>query len=314
MTDAGTHRVFLTGATGFIGRQVLDRLVQRGGARITCLTRGSGPLPAKFGPDDGVQWVTGAVGEPSTYAEALRGADVLIHMAAATGAASATQLRAVNVTATQALLSAARDAGVRKFVFVSSIAVAGGSLDHYPYAESKLAAEEAVLDSGLACVMVRPTIVLGEGAPNWRMLRMLACLPLVPLFGGGTAKVQPVDVIDVARGLEWLAYNRQESGSIVELGGPEVLSFAAFLARIRAACGRRGFPHVSVPIAPVRMMLRLATRLLGARSPVGPGQLAPFVNDGVARPTEVFELLRPDMVPLDTLLQRVCRAEQDRAR
>jgi nucleoside-diphosphate-sugar epimerase len=312
MPDAGARTIFLTGATGFIGGHLLDRLIRCGTNRITCLTRSSDVASKRTIRDRNVEWITGELSRPATYADALSRADVVIHLAAATGAASAEKLRDVNYAGTQALLAARKNADAGKIVYVSSIAVTGSDVAHYPYAQTKLAAEKAVQDSGLDCAIVRPTIVLGEGAPNWRMLQTLACLPVVPLFGGGRAQVQPVDVIDVARGLEWLANNQLESGSIVEIGGPEVLSFADFLARIREACGRSGFPHLSIPIAPVRLVLKMLTRLLGARSPVGPGQLAPFVNDGVATPNTVFELLRPDMLSLDTLLQRVLLAERSR--
>jgi len=236
----------------------------------------------------------------------------VFHLAAATGAASTQQLHEVNYAGTQALLAACKDAAAGKFVFMSSIAVTGNDIAHYPYAQSKLAAEKAVQDSGLDCVIVRPTIVLGEGAPNWRMLRKLSCLPVVPLFGGGNAQVQHVDVIDVARGLEWLIENRLESGSVVEVGGPEVLPFSAFLARIRAACGRGGFPSLSIPIAPVRITLKMLKGILGERSPFGPGQLAPFINDGVAEPNPVFDVLRPGMRPLDELLQRIAHADRSK--
>jgi len=310
MPDAGARTIFLTGATGFIGGHLLDRLVRNGKHRITCLTRSADVASARTSRNGNVEWITGDLGRPSTYADSLSRADVVIHLAAATGAASAETLRDVNYAGTQALLAARRNVAAGKILYVSSIAVTGNDVSEY--AQTKVAAEKAVQDSGLECVIVRPTIVLGEGAPNWGMLRTLACLPVVPLFGGGRAQVQPVDVIDVARGLEWLVDNRLPSGSIVEIGGPEVLSFSAFLARIRAACGRHGFPHLSIPVAPMRMVLKMLTRLLGTRSPVVPGQLAPFVNDGVARPNIVFERLRPDMLPLDKVFQRVLRAERSR--
>jgi nucleoside-diphosphate-sugar epimerase len=306
------RRIFITGATGFIGRHLLDRLVQCGTHRITCLTRRSDVARNSTRRYENVEWITGDLGRPVTYSDFLSRADVVFHLAAATGAASAEKLRNVNEAGTEALIAAQRNGGAAKIVYVSSIAVTGRDLSDYPYAETKLAAEHAVLASGLECVIIRPTIVLGDGAPTWPALRTLACLPVVPLFGGGRAQVQPVDVIDVARGLEWLAHNSLESGSIVEIGGPEVLPFSAFLARIRDACGRRSFPHLSIPIAPVRTALRALTRVLGARSPVGPGQLAPFLNNGVARTNSVFERLRPDMLPLDELIHRVLIADRSR--
>ena len=310
MPNAQPQTVLLTGATGFIGRHVLRRLARSGRNRILCLSRGPNAASDEGGRQDNVEWIVGEIGDAESYARPLGRADVVIHLAAATGAASTMRLRDVNQRGTHTLVDACKKAAVAKVVYVSSIAVTGKDLGHYPYAQTKLAAENAVRDSGLDFVIVRPTIVLGEGAPNWRTLRKLSCLPLVPLFGGGSARVQPVDVIDVARALEWLVDSRSASGSVVELGGPEVLSFADFLARIRAACGRTGFPALPVPIAPVRLALRMLALALGERSPLGPGQLAPFTNDGIAEPNPVFEMLRPDMLPLDDVLRRIAHADR----
>lgn len=310
MPDAEPRTIFLTGASGFIGSHILARLARAGANRILCLTRSPNVARERAGRDENVEWIAGELQQTATYRESLGQSDVVIHLAAATGAASARQFREVNYAGTQALLAACKDAAVGKFVFVSSIAVTGTDVAHYPYAQSKQAAERAVQDAGLECVIVRPTIVLGEGAPNWRMLRKLAGLPVIPLFGGGRARVQPVDVIDVARGLEWLVENQLERGSVVEVGGPEVLTFSAFLARIRAACGRGGFPGLPIPVAPARLALTMLKGILGERSPFGPGQLAPFINDGVAQPNRLLDALKPGMRPLDELLRRVAHADR----
>jgi len=262
--------------------------------------------------DRNIEWISGELSDTTTYVHFLAQADIVIHLAAATGAATVQRLLEVNQIGTQSLLTACKNAAVRRLVFVSSIAVNGNNVAHYPYAQSKIAAERAVQASGLDYVIVRPAIVLGENAPNWPMLRKLSCLPVVPLFGGGRAWVQPVDVIDVARGLEWLVENKLERGTIVEIGGPEVLPFSTLLARIRAACGRGTFRSLSVPIRPMQMTLALLKGILGNRFPFGPGQVAPFVNDGVAEPNPVLDALLPEMRPLDELLRRVARADQGR--
>jgi NADH dehydrogenase len=309
MPNAERQTVFLTGATGFIGGHVLRRLARSGQHKILCVSRNSTVMSDRACREDNVEWVVGDIGQPATYATALSRADVVIHLAAATGAASAGQLRDVNYGGTRALIDACKEVATARMVYVSSIAVTGRDLTHYPYAQTKLAAENAVQESGLDFVIVRPTIVLGEGAPNWRMLRGISCLPVVPLLGGGSARVQPVDVRDVARALECLV-DGLACGSVVELGGPEVLSFSEFLARIRAACGRAGFPALSIPIGPARLAVAILKRTLGERSPVGPGQLAPFVNDGIAKSNPVFERLRPHMRPLDEVLRRVAHADR----
>ena len=96
------------------------------------------------------------------------------------------------------------------------------------------------------------------------------------------------------------------------LGGPEVLTFADFLARIRAACGRGTLRGIRLPVTPVRLGLSLVERLLGSRTPIRAGQLVPFISEGVAEPNALVDLLRPDMLPFDELLQRIVRADQAR--
>lgn len=312
MSSSELQTVFITGATGFIGRYVLRRLVASGSCRLLCLTRNSNVSAAVTDGDQNVEWITGEIVQPATYVEALAQSSVVIHLAAATGAADSRELREVNEIGTETLLSTCKRVGIDRIVFASSIAVTGDDIAHYPYARTKLAAENAVRDSGLDFAILRPTIVINDDAPNWRMLQKLACLPVVPLFGGGKANVQPVDVLDTARALELLIGDEIESGHIIELGGPETLPFSEFLARIRMASGRTGFLSLSIPVIPARVALGIAERVLGDRTPVRPGQLSPFVNDGVAKPNAIYELLRPRMLTLDELLQRIVRADRHR--
>jgi hypothetical protein len=114
------------------------------------------------------------------------------------------------------------------------------------------------------------------------MLRKLACLPVVPLIGGATARVQPVAVDDVARAVALIATGGSGDQRIVEIGGPEVLSFAEFLMRIRKSCGIRNSFRLWAPLAPIAALIKVSRKLTGERFPLSAGQLLPFVNDGVA--------------------------------
>lgn len=303
MSVVTSRGVFLTGATGFIGSAVLERLVASGKSGIVCLVRS--PEEARQSHSGGVRYVRGDINDSSTYSDALAECDAVVHMAAATGTARESELRRVNVDGTRELLAACKRAGIKHFVFMSSIAAAADDSIDYPYARTKIDAESLVRDSGLEHTIVRPTIVLSERGGNWTMLRKLACLPVVPLFGGGTARVQPVDLADVARGVELILDGIAKGTAMIEIGGPEVLTFADFLRRIRKACGRAGSPFVAVPIGPMAALLKVARKLFGESFPISAGQLAPFVCDGVAAANPVHEQLRAKMPPLDELLASI---------
>jgi len=163
-------------------------------------------------------------------------------------------------------------------------------------------AETAVRQSRVDYTIIRPTIVLGPGSPIWQRLRSLATLPLPLVIGDGKTRIQPIDVADVARAMILLLERNRFSGEILELGGPEVLTFDDLIRRIRAAASRPASPVLHLPAGVLRGMLSAASRVLGSRLPVSPGQLVPFTSDGVADPNDLAAELRPTMTNLQTLL------------
>lgn len=303
--------VFVTGATGFIGTVLMKRLSNADARPIFCLVRKPGWTETDTRTSSEESRIVGDLSEPASYEAALAGVDTVVHMAAATGAAGPERIEAVNVRGTASLILACKRQKVRRIVYLSSIAATYPDLRDYPYGESKRRAEALVRESGMEYVIVRPTIVLGRLAPNWAMLRKLAGLPVVPLIGGGSARVQPVSVEDLATVLVAILDSPELPHREVEVGGPEVLTFGQFLGRIRQAAGRRGFPRVPLPAWPIRQLLRMVAAVARARIPVGPGQLVPFTADGIARPHPLTDELRPAFSPLDDLLKRLCDARDD---
>jgi uncharacterized protein YbjT (DUF2867 family) len=112
-------------------------------------------------------------------------------------------------------------------------------------------------------------------------------------------------VDDVARGMIYLLDRSRFSGEILELGGPEVLTMLELLKRIRKAAGKPEGMTVRLPVRPMQLTLGALVRVAGRRVPVSPGQLVPFINDGVADPSDLAAALRPTMIPLDDLLRQL---------
>jgi NADH dehydrogenase len=293
-----SRAIFVTGGSGFIGRRFLEGLRGAGFDRITCLTR----KPLSPAAPEGWKYLPGDLATPESYSSSLAQSDIVVHLAAATGNASAAELRRVNVDATRRLLHECERHGVSRMLYVSSIAARYPDLDRYPYGRSKAEAETLVRQSRVDYTILRPTIVLGPGSPIGQRLRSLAGLPLPVLVGNGKTRIQPIDVADVARAMLLLLDRSRFSGEILELGGPEVVTFDELIGRVRAASGKKPAPIVHLPAGPLAGLLTAGGKLLGSRLPVSAGQLVPFTSDGVANPNDLAAELRPTMTTLNALV------------
>jgi nucleoside-diphosphate-sugar epimerase len=294
--------LFLTGGTGFIGRRLLARIAEERSYRLRTLTR---RVDRSNRAHDRLEVVAGDLLEPATYAKALGGIDTVLHLAATTGRAAPRDYFEVNVRGTGALLDACARAGVRRIVYVSSIAATYPDKTAYYYAQSKQMAEEVVRKSGLNYLIVRPTIVLGSDSPVWRSLRTLAGLPVMPLFGDGSARVQPIDVDDVVTLLTSMMGMTRLPDAAVDLGGRDVVTFLALLKRIRRRLRGRDSGIVQVPVNQIIGLLAGAERWARPFLPVTAGQLSAFVNDSVAGHDTLVTNNVPGMRGIDEMLDRL---------
>ncbi|MEO6222675.1 MAG: NAD-dependent epimerase/dehydratase family protein [Vicinamibacterales bacterium] len=271
--------IFVTGGSGFVGRQLLTELLSLG-RPLYVLDR----VGSLRGPDGAVALtvVKGDLLERETYQSALRSCEVVIHLAAATGRAPASEHRRVNARGTELLLDECRAAGVTKILFVSSIASTFPINTGYHYADAKRSAEAAVSKSGLRFTILRPTLIVGPNAPNVKALEKLALLPVIVMPGNRRVRVQPIDVGDVVRSITGTIAKDEFKNETVEIGGPEVLTMEAFLQRIRLARTGRNAPVVHFPIGLLSVPLRVAEAAgLGRLLPISSGQLSSFRFDGV---------------------------------
>lgn len=272
------HGIFVTGGTGFVGRHLLNAL-RDAGTPVFALTRAGTPLPQ----ETGITVVTGDLLEPETYRNALRACDVVIHLAAATGRASAEEHLRVNARGTEILIEECRQANVQKLLFVSSIATTFPDKGGYHYAEAKTRAEDAVSRSGLQFTILRPTIIVGSGAPVVGALEKLALLPFIVLPGNGRVRIQPIHVDDVVRHITDAVRRDRFANEAINIGGPDTLTMEAWLQEIRRARTGRTGRVLHIPLGLISGPLRLAEAIgLGRMLPISAGQLSSFRFDGVA--------------------------------
>jgi len=239
--------IFLTGAGGYVGRRVARRLTASG-----LKVRGLVPAWEDLPPDlPGVELVRGDVLDPASLAPHGAGVTAVVHAAAAMLPNPPEKVRSVNVDGTRHVLAAAQAWRARRVVYVSAVSAAYGKKNCY--GQSKVEAETLVAASGIPWVVLRPTMVYGEGGGLHfaRLVELVKSAPGVfPVFGPGTAKLQPVHVADVANAVQ-LALAREEAlGGTWGVSGASVVTFDELVTRVADALGvTRTLVHVPLPLA-----------------------------------------------------------------
>lgn len=180
--------IAVTGATGFVGQAVLDAAARQG-LGLRALTRRSQPQRA------GVAWVQGDLADKAALRQLVSGARAVIHIAGLTTAPDAETFEAGNVTGTLALVEAALEAGVPRFVHVSSLAAREPELSLY--GGSKARGERVVKASGLDWTIVRPPAVYGPRDDALFELFRAALWRVVPAVRGGRTSL--IHAEDLAR-------------------------------------------------------------------------------------------------------------------
>ncbi len=296
-----SNRIFVTGASGFIGRALLEQARHDGLESIRALSRSAQV------DRENLEWIRGDLADVAAFASRLAGCDTLLHLGASTGRASRSEHERINLQATRSLMRAARDANVARFVFVSTIAAAYPEVDRYPYAAAKRAAEEAVSASALDWTILRPTIVLGQAGGIGPVLLDFAKRARTPLFGEGSVRVQPIGERDVARLVLEAMRDPGTRHQTIDLGGPDVLTFRELLRRLRSALGQEPGKFLRLPLRPAMSALWLLERCIGARLPVLAGQLYAFRYDSTARQSAFLDQRMPKIARIDALIADLAR-------
>jgi NADH dehydrogenase len=249
--------LLLTGATGTIGTALLRRLTVRGDP-VRCLVRN----PRRLGSARvRVQIALGDLADPPSFRHALRGVDTVIHLAGSIRDQPRGSIEELNGVATWRMVHAAERAGVRRFVFFSTIDASTFSPSRLHRA--KALAERAVAESGLPHTIFAPSFVYAPGDPYLRLLERLALLPVMPFPGRGRALAQPIWAEDVADCVMAVLDGGETAESTrFELAGPDTLSEEAIVRLALRSFGRQR-PIVKVPLPVVRRGLRAVEVLAG---------------------------------------------------
>ena len=277
----------VTGATGYIGGRLIDRLVSehrevRALARDRTRVRPRGALEAAEG-----DVVTGTGLEAAL--DGVETAYYLVHsMAPATDGEGFADL---DRRAAENFARAASSAGVERVVYLGGLLPPGDAERPLSrHLSSRLEVEEVLLDSAPRSTAFRASIVIGAGSSSFRLLvRLVERLRLLPFpawRGNRTAPIAEVDAI------EYLARAPQEAeagGQTLDIGGPDVLSYGAMIERIADALGVGRLP-LSIP---------------ASQTPAASAVVAAVVGQPIELVRPLMESLETDLLPRDDRAQEI---------
>lgn len=230
---ASSTTVFVTGATGYIGGRLVPRLLECG-YRVRCLARSATKLRARpWSGEEGIEIVEGDVGDEAVLEEALRGcaaAYYLVHSMDAAGP----EYRARDLSLADGFGRAASSAGVPRIIYLGGLGETGEDLSKH--LASRREVEAALGSGGVPVTVLRAAMIIGSGSASFEILRYLVeRLPIMITPRWVHTESQPIAVRDVLHYLISALDAPATTGKTLDIGGPEVESYAEIMREMASA-------------------------------------------------------------------------------
>jgi uncharacterized protein YbjT (DUF2867 family) len=243
--------ILVTGGTGFVGQVLIRHLVSMG-FQVRTLLRPSSDSP-KLPRGVAVEAVICGLKDERGLRAALKGVDVVFHLAGAERMGSRADLMGVDIEGTRTIAGTAADAGVERFFYLSHLGADRASA--YAVLKSKAIAESYIIQSGVPYTIFRSAVLFGPGDQfTTEIVRMLRISPGIFLMpGDGSSLLQPLWVEDLVTCMALAIEDSTMAGHTYAVGGSEFLPFRQIVELLMAVTNNRRW-IVQMPPAYLRML------------------------------------------------------------
>jgi NADH dehydrogenase len=289
-------KVFVTGATGFVGEALVQHL-QREGHAVRMLVRNQslGETRERTGAEIHI----GNVLDAESLRGALKEIDAVIHLVGIISEVGQSTFENIHVRGIRNVVAAAKEQGIKRFVYMSALGTRANAVSRYH--KTKWEAEEIVRGSGLDYTIFRPSLIFG---PRDMFVNLFAKIirrsPVVPILGRRDAKFQPVAIETVA---DAFVKSLTEPGAInqtFDLAGPEIFTMSEIIDQILAMMRRKRL-KVHIPAVMARIQAAflefLYPIILRKAPPLNRDQLIMLMEDNVGNAQPANELFGLRQVP-----------------
>ncbi|MBS9405127.1 complex I NDUFA9 subunit family protein [Halomonas sp. TRM85114] len=263
------------GGTGFLGRAIVRELVDAG-QRVRIAARHP-VMPLHTEGGEAIELVRADIRESRSVKAAVGGADSVVNAVSLYVEQPGASFETIHVEGAARLASLARQAGIERLVHISGIGARTDSPS--PYVRARAEGESAVLEALPGAIIVRLSVLFGPDDAFLTTLAGLTRMPVIPLFGHGHTRLQPVHVTDVARALIRLLGEPLTQRRLFELGGPDVMRYRDILTLLMAHLHRER-PLVPLPFFVWRVLA--ATTSLMKDPPLTTDQVILMQQDTLA--------------------------------
>jgi len=293
-------KAFVTGATGFVGREIVRQLREAGHSVRILARRPYSPQVRQVIECWGAEVHPGDVLEAASLRGAPAGMEAVVHLVGIIAEVGRSTFEHVHTDGTRNLIAAAQQAGVQRFVHMSALGTRPDAASRYH--QSKWAAEELVQGSGLEFTIFRPSLIYGSGDQFINLFAKIArWSPVVPLVGSPRARFQPVAVEAVAAALVRSLKEPRSVGQTYDLCGPELLTLAEIVDQMLAALRWKRW-KLQVPFSLARYQAAgtefYFRKLLRKAPPLSRDQLVMLQEDNAGDARTANELFGLEQVPL----------------
>jgi NADH dehydrogenase len=279
-------RIFLTGGSGFVGSHLLRRLLHDG-HQVTALRRKHDVASSGAADQGQLDVVEGDIFSPD-LASRMAGCDAVIHLVGIIGEQGSATFEAVHHLGARNMARAAREAGIKRFVLMSALGARAGNASEYH--TTKFAGEEEIRQSGIPFVILRPSLIVGQGSAFvQQMVRTMRAMPFFrPIPGTGNYRIRPVYIDDVVECFVQSLTNDRATNQTVNLVGGEELTLNEIAEEIAACIGiRKRVIHIPMPL------MRAAAAffaMLPVKAPVNSVQLRMMEEGSTADPDPMIRV------------------------
>ena len=277
---APTRTAIVFGGSGFLGHAVVQALAARGyNVRVPTRDLGKTLDLKPMGVTGQVTAFTASVRSDSAVALAIEGCDVVINLIGTLSEKRKSGYQTAHVETAARLARLAREAGVRHFIHVSALGIDPRARE--TYVQTKARGEEAIRTFFPPAVILRPGLMFGPRDRFFNRLSLMARYsPILPLFGNGHARLQPVYVGDVAAAIMAAIDNPSAQGGVFDVAGAKTYTLRELMALVMKTTGRH---RLLVPMPNI-----LARALVGVLSllpapPLTSDQLGLMNRDNISR-------------------------------